>query len=179
MKQIESIEVRTEMAHMHDEYLRRLDVAMEQKQYVEASWLCYAIFEQRIARIMKKHIRRCPRGKRSSNEKPVSITTKTICIKKLCKLKYGPYAQFDKKLMEDVEKWCSERNTLVHGLVSLDHYKRYDAEFKELAHSGQPLVDRLYEEAKRVRDWCNDGNSFGKFPEIKCRCKHRCIREED
>ena len=53
-----------------------------------------------------------------------------------------------------------------------------DMEFKELATSGVPLGEKLYQEATKVRDWCRDDNSFDKFPEIKCRCGHRCVFEE-
>ena len=45
MKGREAYTVRAEMALMHDDFLSRLDRTMKKKQYVEASWLCYAIFE--------------------------------------------------------------------------------------------------------------------------------------
>lgn len=178
MKQKESYSVRLEMAHMHDSFLERLESAMEEDQYVEASWLCYAIFEQRIARIISKHILKCPKGKRGENEKPVGIATKILCLKKLTKLEYGPYRDFDGELLNKIDKWCKKRNTLIHGLVSLEHYKKYDTEFRELASTGVPLVKQLYQEASKIREWCRDDNSFEKFPEIKCRCEHRCICEE-
>ena len=97
---------------------------------------------------------------------------------KLCEKKYGPYAEFDKKLLEDILSWCKRRNDLIHGLVSLEHYRKYDNEFKELAIDGAPLVKRLYEEAAKVREWCRGNHQFEKFPNIKCRCGHRCIYEE-
>ena len=167
-----------EMAQMHDSFLGKLRKAISEKQYVEASWLCYAIFEQRISRIIEKHIIKCPKGKRSKDEKPTSISTRILCLKKLIKCEYGVYAEFDKSLLEDIDKWCKKRNRLIHGLVSLDHYKMYDEEFKELALAGAPLVERLYAEATKVREWCRNDNQFPKFPEIKCRCAHRCVYEE-
>ena len=178
MKTMESYEVRLEMAHMHESYIERLHKAIGKAQYVEVSWLCYAIFEQRIARIMSKHISKCPKGKRSLKDHPVSISTKILCLQKLTKLKYGPYQNFDPNLLKEINSWCKKRNDLIHGLVSLEHYKKYDMEFKELATSGVPLVEKLYQEATKVRDWCRDDNSFDKFPEIKCRCGHRCVFEE-
>lgn len=179
MKQKESYLLRCEMAEMHDKFLDNLKSAMEEAQYIEASWLCYAIFEQRIGRIIEKHLVKCPKGRRGRKEKPVSISTKLLCLEKLCKLKYGPYAEFDKKLLTDISVWCRQRNTLIHGLVSLEHYKKYDKEFENLALSGAPLVAQLYKEATKVCEWCRDKNhQFEKFPEIQCRCKHRCIYEE-
>lgn len=178
MKAKESYELRLEMAHMHDSFLERLEKAMEEEQFVEASWLCYAIFEQRIARIISKHVSKCPKGRRGENEKPVGIATKILCLKKLSKLQYGPYQVFDRELLNNIDKWCKNRNSLIHGLVSLDYYRKYDEEFKKLATTGVPLVHKLYQEATKVREWCRDENSFDKFPEIKCRCERRCIYEE-
>lgn len=178
MKERDSYEVRLEMAHMHDDFLNRLEDAMTKEQYVEASWLCYAIFEQRIERIICKHISKCPKGRRGKDDKPVGIATKILCLKKLTKLKYGPYKNFSRELLNKMDDWCKMRNTLIHGLVSLEHYRRYDKEFKSLATSGYPLVHELYKEASKVREWCREDNSFDTFPTIKCRCSRRCIYEE-
>lgn len=178
MKPMESYEVRLEMAQMHDDFLERLDKAMKRKQYIEASWLCYAIFEQRITRIIEKHISQCPKAKRGKNENPVGIATRILCLQKLVKQQYGPYANFDKELLKKIFAWCKRRNDLIHGLVSLEHYKKYDREFRALAESGEPLVKQLYAEAGKVREWCRADNQFEKFPDFKCRCGHRCIFEE-
>ncbi len=175
MKKREPYKTRLEMAKMHDKYLSRLDVAMDGERYVEASWLCYAIFEQRIDRIIRKHIHKCPKSKRTDNMPPVSISTKIDCLQRLTKQRYGPYADFDKSLLKEIKKWCDSRNELIHGLVSLEHYKQYDTEFAQLAKCGVPLVQRLYQQATLVREWCR-GNSFTKFPESNCKCKYKCIK---
>lgn len=154
MKEKDSYTMRLEMAHMHDDFLARLDKAMENKEYVEASWLCYAIFEQRIARMMEKHITKCPKQKRQDNKSPVGISTKLLCLQKLCKIEYGAYVDVDRNVLKEIADWCKSRNQLVHGLVSLEHYKKYDTEFKSLAEAGAPLVKKLYSEASKVREWC-------------------------
>ena len=177
MKSKETYETRLEMAHMHDEFLERLDAAMKQHNYVEASWLCYAIFEQRITRIVEKHITKCPKQNRNDNKYHVGIRTKITCLKKLSKVQYGAYANFDSKLLSEIAGWCKKRNTLMHGLVSLELYKKYDKEFKDLAESGTPMVKKLYEEASKVREWCRSDHKFGAFPVIKCRCEYRCVYE--
>ncbi len=180
MKQTEPLETRKKMVYMHDEMRQRLDNAMNNNRYVEASWICYAIFEQRITRIMMKHLKKCPKGKRRKDERHVGISTKIQCLKKLTQKGYGAYSEFDKKLLNDIDKWCKKRNTLVHDLVSLDNYKNYDKEFEALAKAGEPLVKKLYKEAEKIRRWCyKENNNFGKFPEIKCKCKSRCIYEEE
>ena len=179
MKAKESYETRLEMAHMHDSFIERLGCAMEGAKYVEASWLCYAIFEQRITRLILKHISQCPREEKKENSLPVSISTRIGCIKKLIDRKYGGYGLMDKNLFIEIEKWCKNRNRLVHGLVSLEHYKQYDKEFEELAKSGEPLVQHLYAEVGKFRNWYYDDGEFGEFPKIKCNCRqNRCVYEE-
>lgn len=173
--QIEPYEKRCEMAVMHDEFKRRLENAYEKGEYVEASWLCYAIFEQRIQRLIEKHIRKCPRPKRNNNA-PVSISTKIKCIRNLSEAKYGGYENFDIELLDAISKWCTKRNSLVHSLLDISTYRQYDKDFRALAESGIPLVERLYSEVTKVRNWYYEKN-FGEFPIIKCKCKTRCIIE--
>ena len=167
------------MAIMHDEMLKRLETAMSNNEHVEASWLCYAIFEQRITRMIEKHITKCPRQKRSSDDARVGISTRITCIIKLAKSNYGAYATIDHKVFSRLANWCTRRNKLVHSLLDVDTYKKYDAEFKELAKDGYALVHLIYQEAAKVRNWCKDNKKFGKFPNIACRCtKKRCICEQ-
>ena len=179
MKKEEPYELRLKMANMHDTFLEDLENAMKDENYIEASWLCYALIEQRITRMIEKHINKCPKKKRTKDKGPVGISTKIECLKKLTKIGYGAYKDVDKKLLNDLANWIKDRNKLMHGLVSIEHYKKYEKEFESLAKRGQPLVKQLYEEAKKVREWCRADNYFGKFPDITCRCnKYRCIVEE-
>lgn len=175
----ETLEVRREMAEMHDKFLEDLETAMKKKQYIEASWLCYAIFEQRINRLILKHICKCPKQPKAKNSAPVSISTRINCIKELAQANYGGYGNFDFRLLCDIKEWCDDRNALVHGLVSLAHYKKYDEEFEAIAKKGIPLVYRLYEESTKLREWWYANEDFGEFPKVKCKCKkQRCIYEE-
>lgn len=178
MKQRESYEIRLEMARMHDTYIEDLHEAMKEARYVEASWLCYAIIEQRVTRLILKHLDNCPLEKKKKDV-PVSISTRLSCIKTLIENEYGGYAQMDKALFEEIEKWCKDRNELVHGLVSLEHYKHYDKEFEKLAKDGTPIVEKLYKEITKFREWYYRDGVFGDFPKFKCMCKkYRCIYEE-
>lgn len=175
MKPKEKLEIRKEMVSMHDEYLTRLNSALQAEMYVEAVWLCYSIFEQRITRLIEKHISYCPRQKKVKG-KPAAISTRIACVQHLIAVEYGGYKSFDSQLLSDILTWCERRNDLVHGLVTLDHYKKYDVEFKQLAHEGEPLVQKLYEEVSKFRKWYYEVNSFDRFPEFYCRCKkQKCI----
>ena len=176
----EPYEIRRQMADMHDEFLDRLSHAIDEEAYVEAAWLCYSIFEQRTNRIVEKYISECPKEKRLKKGNPIKISTKLHCIRKLIEKQYDPFAGFDMELINEIQKWCKARNELVHGLVSLEHYKKYDEEFEMLAKSGAPLVKRMYGEATRIREWYrNENNQMGTFPVFRCKCEKRCIIEKE
>ena len=59
MKPRESIKVRQQMAEMHDNVLKRFDIAYEKKQYIEVCWLCYACFGSRVNRVLEKNCSGC------------------------------------------------------------------------------------------------------------------------
>ena len=48
--------------------------------------------------------------------------------------------------------WCNEWNELVHGLISLKLYNKYNEEFKRLAMAGVPLVFELYDACTDFRN---------------------------
>lgn len=175
MEPKETYEIRYKMAKMHDEMQERLEKAMESQKYVEVSWLCYSIMEQRITRMIEKHIAKCPREQRN-NIIPAGISTRITCIKRLVNKKYGAYANVDHELIVKIYHWCKRRNKLVHSLLSLDSYREYDKDFKELAESGYPLAKQIYEEATKVREWSRL-NEFSEFPLNSCRCSYKCIYE--
>lgn len=178
MKPNESRTVRDEMVSMHNEYIDRLEKAMESKSYVEASWLCYSLFEQRIKRLILKHISVCPKAKKKKG-KDATISTRIACLQELVASQYGGYKDFAPDLLPSISKWCDRRNDLVHGLVSLEHYKEYDKEFKALAEDGEPLVKSLYAESTRFRKWWYSNRELPAFPKFSCKCqKYRCLVEE-
>ncbi len=179
MKNKETIENRKQMAVMHDSMIDKLDKAMRSKEYVEASWLCYSIFEQRTTRIIMKHIHKCPRQDRSKEKKNAGIRTRIDCILRLSKQEYGAYKYMNGNVFRKVKQWCDERNKLVHSLLDLDSYQKYDKAFKNLAEEGYSLVPQVYHEATIIRDWCLQ-NSFTKFPDLRCQCKNQqCIHKEE
>ena len=177
MKTIEKYEKRVEMVKMHDEYINRMKESIKNEEYVEAVWFCYAIFEQRITRLILKHISCCPK-KIKKEGKPAAITTRINCIKQLISNKYSSYELLDIKLLDEILTWCKTRNTLVHELISLEHYKKYDEEFKKLALEGEPLVLKLYEQITQFRKMWYKEESPKYFPSIKCKCEYRCIYKE-
>ena len=113
--------------------IEQMSTAYDNKCYVETVWYCYAIFEQRINRLISKYIDKCKAPKERIDKKTVSISIRINCLKQLSKSKYGAFDEFDYKLLIYIQEWCNERNELVHGLVSLKYYKEYDKEFTKLA----------------------------------------------
>ena len=177
MKQKEQLQELINMAVMHDEYKQKLYTAVNNKRYVEGVWLCYAIFEQRINRLIQKFIDECPVPPRD-DDKTVAITTRIQCIKKLVENKYGGFAGFDSGLLDEILVWCDRRNDLCHALVDLTKYKEYDKLFSDLCNDGVPLVTRLYSEATKIREWYKNNNTWPEFPNSKCRCKNKkCIKQ--
>lgn len=177
MKAKEEYETRIEMVQMHKEFIEKMDDAFEKRRYVETVWYCYAIFEQRTSRLIAKYLDKYPVPHNRKDNKSAAISTRIKCIMKLIDARYGTFELFDKNLLENILKWCENRNELVHGLISLKHYKRYDDEFKELAECGRPLVHTLYKEITEFRNsWYVEEEPLSPFPHSKCKCKSKkCI----
>lgn len=177
MKAKEAYEKRLQMAEMHDVFLERLDNAFNDHNFIEATWICYSIFEQRVNRLILKYIDYCKIPPRE-DDKTISISTRIKCLLKLVNNQYGVFAHFDETILQDILAWCDERNELTHGLVALDHYKKYETEFEGIAVRGRELVKRIYEEATKLREeWYDAPEPVNAFPP-KCKCKkQQCINK--
>lgn len=57
MKQNESIDVRCDMATMHDFFLNKIDESIKGGLYFEAAWLIYSCLENRFFRVLDKYKR--------------------------------------------------------------------------------------------------------------------------
>lgn len=180
MEPKESIEIRRAMAEMHDSVLKRIKLAYKNNQYIEVCWLCYACFESRVNRVLSKICEGCTKEKRTNNRN-IGITTKLECYVRLIKSKYPPLAKEDYNLLNSVKGWCKERNTLIHGMVSLEYYNDADKKFKNLASQGITLVKRMYDLGTDVRDYYYQATEIPVFDEsviTKCRLETKCIKED-
>lgn len=167
----ENIELRLEMAKMHDEVLDSLEKAIDEKNYVTATWLCYACFESRIGRTLNKLSEKCPCRKCQNNNK-VGITTRVECVKRCSQNSYRGAENFDTKLLGKIKGWLKTRNIYMHNLVSLENYKNKDIQFKELALDGYNYVTELYKETTMFRKEYYKVNKKKKFDDIvlsKCK----------
>ena len=93
-------------------------------------------------------------------------------MKKIIKAKYNSFELIDIDILNRISDWCKMRNELVHSLISLKHYRRFDEEFKNLADSGVPLVFELYDVITTFREnWYLSENSIDEKKKKKCMCK--------
>lgn len=141
-----------EMVDMHNEYLQELNVAINTGNYMEACWLCYAIFEQRTYRIIEKIIPHCP-VKKEHKKGFTGIKTRLLCLDSLRQGNYIGFFAFDKQIFSKIIDWCERRNDLIHNLVDLEKYKEYKYEFGKLAQEGKVLVKAYYKQASDFRKW--------------------------
>lgn len=179
MEPIESLEIRKQMAEMHDSVLKRIDAAYKSKQYIEVCWLCYACFESRVNRVLLKICSGCTKAKRKDNRK-IGITTKLECYACLISNQYPPLQKENRDLINTVKGWCKERNDLIHGMVTLEYYNDADKRFESLAKRGKELVKRMYSLGKDVREYYYNVEEIPLFPEDalkKCKLLYKCVKE--
>lgn len=175
----ESLEIRKQMAEMHNSVLKRINDSYKKGNYIETCWLCYACFESRVNRILQKICSGCSKEERTNN-RHIGITTKLECYDRLVKSKYPPLAKEDIHLMNTVKGWCKERNDLIHGMVSLEYYNEADKKFKSLAKRGKTLVTRMYGVGGDVRNYYYEQDTIPEFDSCvveKCNLKFKCIKE--
>lgn len=179
MRPLEPLDDRLEMASMHDDVLSRIDAALETESYIDACWYAYACFESRIERMLLKLIAGCPKPIRSSDSNPTGITTKIECLVRLCKSGHPFLREVNPDTLNSIKGWCSERNHLVHKLVTLEHYAGADEDFRKLAIRSKRLVESAYAFGGSVRNQYYEACDIVPISaEIagKCRCrKQQCI----
>ena len=94
----ESLEIRKQMAEMHDSVIKRINKAYKDKQYIEVCWLCYACFESRVNRVLQKICSGCIKPERK-DKRNIGITTKLECYVRLIKSHYPPLSKENIDLM--------------------------------------------------------------------------------
>lgn len=181
---LENYETRWEMAHMIDGLIKRLETAMENESYIEATWLCYAFFEQRVNRMLSKVIKYCP-CKESKRQDSAPISKRIECLKRLIRTKYWIFEGLNPSVLNEILDWNKDRNEMTHHLVYLKNYKQMDDEFKKIAFKGVQLVEKILKlsEAVRLRYYPSNEIPDQDFPVAsKCKSKNgfreKCINIE-
>ena len=102
--------------------------------------------------LIAKYIDKCTIAPERTDDKSAAISIRIACLKKIIKAKYNSFELIDIDILNRISDWCKMRNELVHSLISLKHYRRFDEEFKNLADSGVPLVFELYDVITTFRE---------------------------
>lgn len=182
MKSTETMESRLIRVDMHDYFLNRINVAMENENYIEASWLIYSCFENRYFRTIEKVKQNCKycRSKSKCNKKEkneLALATKIKCINRLYENNVECISKaFRSEIFQETLKWIDDRNTLMHELLSLEFYEDTDKRFRKSAEDGIVLLNETYSSCTEFRKlFYTDGYDFI-FPENAmegCSCKPR------
>lgn len=179
MKSTENIEERLKRVDMHDFFLKKIDEAINEERYIEASWLIYSCMENRFYRTIQKYKRQCKycTGKCKKNKNELAISTKIACVKRLMDNNVTCISEsFSDDLLEKTRLWVKNRNTMMHDLLSLETYQNMDEKFKTSSIEGKKLLNELYSACTLFRrKFYEDGYEFI-FPESamdECSCKPR------
>ena len=156
------------MVDMHQFFIDKIDKAIKDSRYIEATWLIYACMENRFFRVLKKYKNQCKycKGKCKKNKNELAISTKVACVKRLCEANVSCLADsFGIEFLEEIKNWIKKRNKMMHDLLSLDSYKESDDEFMQSALDGQILLGRLYTACTNFRNKFYADNYTFVFPE--------------
>lgn len=182
MESTETKESRLKRVDMHQYFLDRINADMENENYIEASWLIYACFENRFFRTLEKYKKFCKycRGKGKCNKKEkneLAFATKIKCVKRLHDNNVSCISEaFRYELYDEILEWVKGRNSLMHELLSLKFYENTDEMFKENAERGKELLDETYECCTKFRRLFYAEDYDFNFPEEAmegCPCKPR------
>lgn len=168
MKSTEEKKTREDMVKMHQFFLDKINAAVNSKRYIEASWLIYSGFENRLFRILQKYKSQCKycSGKCKKNKNELAISTKLSCVKRLCENEVSCISEsFSLDQLEKIRLWVKKRNSMMHDLLSLETYKNTDEDFKTSAIDGQVMLLEFYDSCTQFRHkFYTDGYVFN-FPE--------------
>ena len=119
-------------AERFDYLVQRSDLAIREEFYLEASWICYAIIEDRIRSVFIKLD-----GEVKKNDK-IYHCIKNINARRNAHPILDEY--FPTDLLDRIDNWRIDRNNLMHELVDSESES---IEFKGIAIAGRALVKEL------------------------------------
>lgn len=177
MKSTEKKTERLRRVDMHDFFLNKIDDAMENERYIEASWLIYSCFENRYFRTVEKIKADCKysggKCKKSSNE--LALRTKVRCVQRLAEENCTCFREaFSDELFTETLAWVKKRNGMMHNLLKLEEYQDMDDQFEENAKEGYSLLQKTYDACTIFRKLFYAEDYVFEFPESamdKCSCK--------
>lgn len=133
-------ENRPHKAIRFDYLVKRTDLAITEEFYLEASWICYAIIEDRMRSIIVKL-----NGSVKNRWKIYDCTTEIYKLKESDETikKY-----FSDELLFKINDWREKRNNLMHELVE---GTSQDIEFKDIAVEGRNILRELKDKVRKFK----------------------------
>lgn len=126
----------------------KLKKALDNEFWLEASMIEYSIMEDRLSSILD-HARIC---ENAYDSKKMLKNKLNSIAHQIGKENPALKGKIDTVLIEDINKWREQRNTIVHRSC----IRVYNSEeIKQIAEEGKMLVDKLNNAARRVRYYCD------------------------
>lgn len=133
----------------YKEGISRIDEALEKSFWLEASWITYAMFEDRCDSLLEKSggaIPPPPHGFVSINKKIKKLKSRATSDPLLSKVS-GLFG-----LLGEVHDWKERRNPIMHNMVELPRdWADINADARKLAEDGRELLGRFSTAAMKVR----------------------------
>lgn len=127
----------------YKEQFKRLDKALNNKFYLEAMFIAYAIMEDRTESILSYE------GNEINSNSFVSINRKLKKIKQIAERKNSlPARCFSDSLIDEILEWKDERNRLMHALMK---QSLTTEELEMVALKGKDLARKLANKATSYR----------------------------
>ena len=136
----------------YTEAIARLDKALKESFFLEASWIEYSLFEDRTNSLLEKT------GGLLQNPR-ASIEAKLKELEKRSKTDHGlsHISEFP-DILDEVRTWKDSRNPLMHQMVDVPKdWEDIDSDAKVLAENGRRLLGRYSSAAMKLRKWKTKG----------------------
>ena len=138
---------------MHKDFFDRTQSAIDQGFFLEAVFAEYAAMESRLEVLCGVLQAPCSKDAADQDRKDIKISHRIKCLSTIYKADERlSRSKLDHKFWKDIEKWCNQRNRLIHGLYKNEiDYESRIIQSREFAEEGFVLCRKLYNEAKRLR----------------------------
>lgn len=138
---------------MHKDFFDSTQFAIDNGFFLEAVFREYAAIESRLEVILGLFGLPCNNKAPDQDRRDIKISHRIKCLKRI----YSSNTligntKIDPDFFTSLDKWCSNRNTIVHGFYKNElKYKERSLKNKSMAVDGLRLARKLYNEAKRLR----------------------------
>lgn len=128
--------------------LQKMDAAMAAKYYLEASWIAYAILEDRPVAVLLN-----TGGATDKNGNAVRMLgPKITFIRKRRRRDKLLGANFSRSWLDKLTRWKDRRNKLMHAMANATvSFARIELAAKRLAVAGDPLVYDACRQMRRLK----------------------------